>query len=76
MSTPDNPESGYCSTPEETAEDMLVNSELRIGGQVGVGSPAGLAYMRERGWVGPSGCLSARGLTEARRAYTKYWGDR
>jgi hypothetical protein len=76
MNSVDDPESGFYKNPAEIAEDMLVNSELRIGGQVGIGPESALAYMRERGWVGPSGCLSARGLTEARRAYTKYWGNR
>jgi hypothetical protein len=72
----DDPEYRFYMPPEERAEDMLLNAELRIGGQVGVGTAAGTAYLKERGWIGPSGCLSAKGLACARALQNAYWGER
>lgn len=59
----------------EEADDMLLNAEMRIGGAVGVGTDVAFAYLVGRGFVGPSGCLSARGLTRARALKRERWGE-
>lgn len=63
-------------TPEEEADDMILNAEHRIGGALGVGSRAGLAYARGRGWVGPSDGLSAKGLVRCRTLRREAGWDR
>jgi hypothetical protein len=60
----------------EDADDMVLNAEHRIGGALGVGTPVGLAYARGRGWTGPSGCLSAKGLAHCRALRKEKGWDR
>lgn len=72
----DDPEYPFYMSPEDRAEDMLLNAELRVGGQVGIGTAGGAAYLKGRGWTGPFGCLSAKGLAHARALQDAYWGER
>lgn len=48
------------------AHAMMRRAELRVGGRVGDGSPAAFTYLRERGWISPTGGLSPKGVTAAR----------
>lgn len=65
----------YYTDAKDDAEDMLVNAELRIGGLVGIGTSDGYQYAQGRGWLGPKGGLSAKGLVMARKLQREYWGD-
>lgn len=60
-------------TPEEHADDMLINAEMRVGGNLGVGTKEGRDLLCERGFIGPQGCLTRAGLAEARKLYREYW---
>lgn len=60
-------------TPEEYADDMLINAEMHVGGRIGVGPDEGQAVLRERGFIGPRGGLTRTGLAEARKLYREYW---
>lgn len=64
---------------EEVVEDMLINADQYVGGDLGICAPGdkerAYQYLREKGWIGPKGFLTKAGVVEAKRAYNAYWNS-
>lgn len=66
-------------TAEEVIEDMLINGDTYVGGDLGLCDPKNkelaYEYLTERGWIGPKGFLTKEGVAQAKRAQRE-WDER
>ncbi len=65
----------FTPDPEDEARDMLLSSNVWVGGLVGVGSKRGMAVLKHTALVGPGCGLTRKGVAAAKKAQREYYGE-